>query len=45
MGSWKNVAAIHIKPKAGADITKVVFAQFKWVVSGNPATRKNDPLQ
>jgi len=30
MGSWKNIAALHLKPKAGADLTKVVFAQFYW---------------
>ncbi|MEI6236213.1 MAG: hypothetical protein WCT04_24420 [Planctomycetota bacterium] len=29
--SWKGVTAIHLKPKADADITKVLFAQFKWV--------------
>ncbi|MCX7010883.1 MAG: prolyl oligopeptidase family serine peptidase [Kiritimatiellaeota bacterium] len=30
MGSWQNIAALHLKPKAGADLTKVVFAQFHW---------------
>jgi hypothetical protein len=30
--SWENVGSIHFKPKAGADITKVLFAQFKWQV-------------
>ena len=28
---WSQVTAVQIKPKKGADITKVVFAQFKWV--------------
>jgi len=42
MASWKSIAAIRLKPKAGADITKVVFAQFKWVVSDNSAARKKD---
>ena len=42
MASWKSVAAIHLKPQAGADITKVVFAQFNWAVSDNPAAKKND---
>jgi len=39
LGSWKNVAALHLAPKAGADITKVVLARFQWVVPGNPAGR------
>jgi dienelactone hydrolase len=29
---WSNITSVQIKPKAGMDITKVVFAQFKWVV-------------
>lgn len=29
---WSEAASIQLKPKAGMDITKVVFAQFKWVV-------------
>lgn len=29
---WGKVASIHFKPKAGSDITKILFAQFKWVV-------------
>ena len=41
LASWKSVTAIHLKPKAGADITKVLFAQFKWVVSGESSTKKN----
>ena len=45
MGSWKYVAAIHLKPKGNADITKVVFAQFKWVVSRNPAAKQNDAVK
>ena len=30
--NWSNVASIDFKPKAGADITKILFANFKWVV-------------
>jgi len=33
LASWKGVTAIRLKPKADADITKVLFAQFKWVES------------
>jgi len=40
MGSWKTIAALHLKPKTGSDITKVVFAQFKWVVPNKPAGGK-----
>ncbi len=29
---WSTVSSLAIKPKQGADITKVVFANFKWVV-------------
>ena len=39
MGDWSEVSSLAIKPKPGADITKVVFAQFKWVVPpAAPAT-------
>ena len=27
---WSEVGTISLKPKSGADITKVVFANFKW---------------
>jgi hypothetical protein len=30
MPNWDNVASIQFKPKAGADITKVLFSNFKW---------------
>jgi len=32
MGSWSNTASVRIKPKPGMDITKVIFAQFRWLV-------------
>ncbi|MEI6236283.1 MAG: hypothetical protein WCT04_24770, partial [Planctomycetota bacterium] len=31
LASWKGVTTIRLKPKADADITKVLFARFKWV--------------
>jgi dienelactone hydrolase len=32
MRNWDNVGRIQFKPKDGADITKILFAQFKWKV-------------
>ena len=32
LSDWSVVGTIGIKPKSGADITKVVFAEFKWVI-------------
>jgi hypothetical protein len=34
MKDWSGVGNIHFKPGPGADITKVVFAEFKWVTVG-----------
>lgn len=31
MKDWSNVGKIHFMPKQGSDITKVLFAEFKWV--------------
>ncbi|HML74346.1 MAG TPA: prolyl oligopeptidase family serine peptidase [Anaerohalosphaeraceae bacterium] len=31
MEDWSNTASVQIKPKPGADITKVLFAEFKWI--------------
>ena len=31
MKDWSNVGKIHFGPKQGSDITKVIFAEFKWV--------------
>jgi dienelactone hydrolase len=28
---WSEVGNLHFKPKPGSDITKVLFAEFKWV--------------
>jgi hypothetical protein len=33
--NWGKVGNIIFKPKVGADITKIIFAQFKWVVKEN----------
>ncbi|MEI6235142.1 MAG: hypothetical protein WCT04_18955, partial [Planctomycetota bacterium] len=41
LASWKGVTAIRLKAKGDADITKVLFAQFKWVVPGETSTNKN----
>lgn len=30
--NWGKVSTISFKPKVGADITKIIFAQFRWVV-------------
>jgi hypothetical protein len=32
LSDWGKVGNISFKPKAGSDITKIIFAQFKWVV-------------
>ena len=32
LADWSSAAHIRIKPQAGADITQVVFADFKWAV-------------
>jgi len=29
---WEKAGSISFKPKTGSDITKILFAQFKWVV-------------
>jgi len=36
--AWSEVSSIRIKSKPGADITKVVFARFKWIVPEPGAT-------
>jgi hypothetical protein len=30
LDDWSKVGKIELRPKPGADITKVVFANFKW---------------
>ncbi|MEI8309703.1 MAG: hypothetical protein WCH98_03000, partial [Verrucomicrobiota bacterium] len=30
MPNWDNIESIQFKPKANADITKVLFSSFKW---------------
>lgn len=31
MADWSSVGKIHFLPKEGSDLTKVIFADFKWV--------------
>jgi dienelactone hydrolase len=31
MSNWSSVGKIHFLPKQGCDLTKVIFADFKWV--------------
>ena len=33
LGDWSDVKNIGFKPKAGSDITKVVFADFQWMAA------------
>ena len=33
MKDWSSVGRIHFQPKPGSDLTKVIFAEFRWVVS------------
>ncbi len=30
---WSKVGVIHFKPAPGSDLTKVIFAEFKWVAA------------
>ena len=32
LAKWSDIGSLAIKPKPEADITKVVFANFKWIV-------------
>ncbi len=36
MTDWSSVGKIHFLPKPGSDLTKIIFADFKWV----PGTTK-----
>lgn len=31
MKNWSDVGRIHFVPKAGSDLTKVIFAEFRWI--------------
>ncbi len=31
LSNWSSVGKIHFHPKQGSDLTKVIFADFKWV--------------
>lgn len=36
LASWSRVTSIRLKPKAGSDITKVVFADIRWKPPAGP---------
>jgi len=45
MRDWSKVGKIHFRPKQASDLTKVIFAEFKWVRSvnaGADSTPKRD---
>ena len=33
MKDWSEVGSLHFLPKPNSDITKILFAQFKWATS------------
>jgi len=39
MKDWSEVNSIQFTPKPGSDITKVIFAQFKWAVGADGKVR------
>jgi hypothetical protein len=39
---WSEATSLTIKPKPGADITKVVFANFKWAAASKPVGTVNE---
>jgi len=46
LGNWSDINSIRIKPKPGQDITKVVFAGFKWTAQSksSPVINKDDKV-
>lgn len=42
MKDWSATKSIALKPAAGSDITKVVFADFKWVMKKSASPGKSD---
>jgi len=32
MKDWSSAGRLHFQPKPGSDLTKVIFAEFKWVL-------------
>ena len=34
MKEWSVVGNLQLQPKAGSDLTKVLFAEFRWVPEG-----------
>ena len=40
LADWSTVGKIQFQPKPGSDITKILFADFRWVSAGTaPASR------
>lgn len=35
LADWSNVTSLQLKPKVGSDITKVIFANIKWIEGTN----------
>lgn len=49
---WAGIGSVTLKPKPGMDISKVVFAEFKWIASAKaaesgkaPAPEKEEPKE
>jgi dienelactone hydrolase len=40
---WSDITTLAIRPKPGADITKVIFADFKWTMPPSTAEKKVHP--
>jgi hypothetical protein len=36
LADWSSVGKIQFQPKPGSDLTKVLFADFRWVPAGTP---------
>jgi hypothetical protein len=39
MKNWAGVTSLHFGPAPGSDITKVIFAEFRWTAPDSPASR------
>jgi hypothetical protein len=39
MKAWEGVSSLHFGPAPGADITKVIFAEFRWTAPDPSANR------
>jgi lysophospholipase L1-like esterase len=45
LGDWAQVKRIGFKPKAGSDITKVIFADFEWKGAAGKAIQSSQSLK